>query len=103
MSILKSDEFISDVESQFEWYAIHADLNIADRYLQAIASTCGLLDRHPLIGPSTSFSHPILQKWRFIVVFRPFQKHVIFYETEGGNLVLRRAMHGHRNLPKDLI
>jgi len=103
MSILKSDAFISDVEAQFEWYAIHADLYIAERYLRAIKVTCDLLDRHPLLGPGTGFSHPILQEWRFIVVFRPFQKHVIFYEIAGENVVLRRAMHGHRNLPKDLI
>jgi len=41
--------------------------------------------------------------WRFIVVSRPFQKHVIFYETENGGVILRRAMHGRRNLPETLL
>ena len=72
MSVHKSDAFISDVEGQYEWYAIHADGDIAERYLQAIEATCGLLEHHPLIGPRTGFSHPRLVHWRFMVVFRPF-------------------------------
>jgi len=103
MSVHKSDAFISDVEGQYEWYAIHADGDIAERHLQAIEATCGLLDHHPLIGPRTGFSHPHLVHWRFMVVFRPFQKHVIFYESKGGEVFLRRTMHGHRNLPERLI
>jgi len=103
MSVHKSDEFISDVEQQYEWYAIHADWDIAERYLLAIEATCGLLNQHPLLGPRTGFSHQRLMIWRFIVVSRPFQKHVIFYETENGGVILRRAMHGRRNLPETLL
>jgi hypothetical protein len=36
-------------------------------------------------------------------VFRPFQKHILFYETDGGDVVLRRAMQGHRDLPRRLV
>jgi hypothetical protein len=55
MSVHKSDAFISDVEGQYEWYAIHADGDIAERHLQAIEATCGLLDHHPLIGAAHRF------------------------------------------------
>ena len=34
MSVQKSDEFISDVERQFEWYVIKAGWDIAHRYPQ---------------------------------------------------------------------
>jgi plasmid stabilization system protein ParE len=93
MSILKSDEFISDLEGQFEWYAVNADWNIAERYLQSVEATCDLLGQHPLLGPQVGFSLPHLVNCRFIVVCRPFHKHILLYEIEGGNVALRRAMH----------
>ena len=102
MSLRKSDVFISDVECQFEWYAVHANWEIAERYLAAVEATCQLIAQHPLIGPSTGLSHPRLCDWRFIVVFRPFQKHILFYEVAGEDVMMRRAMHGHRDLPRRL-
>ena len=51
MSVRKSGDFIADVERQFEWYAVNADWDIADRYLKAIEATCNLLNQHPLLGP----------------------------------------------------
>jgi len=78
MSARKSDDFISDVERQFEWYAVNANWEIAERYLAAVEATCNLLAQHPQLGPRAGFSHPRLRDWRFIVVFRPFQKHILF-------------------------
>jgi toxin ParE1/3/4 len=103
MSLLKSDDFIADVERQFEWYAINAGWEVADRYLLAVETTARLLEQHPHLGPRGGFVHPSLRDWRFFVVFRPFQKHVLFYEVVGNNVVLRRAMHGHRDLPRRLL
>jgi len=103
MRARKSDDFIADVERQFEWYAVNAGWEIAERYLDAVEMTCGLLERHPKLGPCAGFSHPRLRDWRFIVVFRPFQKHVLFYEKVGGGVLLRRAMHGQRDLPRRLL
>jgi plasmid stabilization system protein ParE len=103
MTIRKSEYFISDVERQFQWYLANANEEIADRYLDAVEATCQLLRRHPLIGPRGGFSHPKLRDWRFVVVLRPFQKHILFYEIAGGDVLLRRAMHGHRDLPRRLI
>ena len=103
MSVLKSDDFISDVERQFEWYVLNAGWDIADAWLDSVEATCRLLGQHPLLGPRAGLNHPRLREWRFIVVFRPFQKHVLFYETNEGNMVMRRAMHGHRDLPRRLL
>jgi plasmid stabilization system protein ParE len=103
MSVRKSEDFISDIERQFEWYAINANWEIAERYLVAVEATCHLLAEHPQLGPVAGFFHPRLREWRFIVVFRPFQKHILFYETNGDEVLLRRAMHGHRDLPRRLI
>jgi plasmid stabilization system protein ParE len=103
MSERKSGDFIADVERQFEWYAVNASWEIAERYLDAVEATCQLLGQHPQLGPVAGFSHPRLRDWRFIVVFRPFQKHILFYEIQGEDVLLRRAMHGHRDLPRRLV
>ena len=39
MSARKSGDFIADVERQFEWYAVNAGWEIADRYLDAVETT----------------------------------------------------------------
>jgi plasmid stabilization system protein ParE len=44
-----------------------------------------------------------LRDWRFFVVFRPFHRHLVFYEVIGDEALLRRAMHGSRDLPNRLI
>ena len=103
MSVRKSDDFISDVERQFEWYAVNAGWEIGELYLDAVEAACKLLGQHPLLGPRVGLTHPHLRDWRFIVVFRPFQKHILFYEVNGDDVVMRRAMHGHRNLPRRLL
>ncbi len=103
MSVLKSDDFISDVERQFDWYVVNAGWEIAERYLTAVETTARLLEQHPNLGPRGGFTHPRLRDWRFFVVFRPFNKHILFYEVIGNDVLLRRAIHGHRNLPKRLL
>jgi len=103
MSLLKSDDFIADVERQFEWYALNAGWEVADRYTNGVEATTRLIGQHPFLGPRAGFTHPRLQDWRFFVVFRPFNKHVLFYELIGDDVVLRRVMHGHRDLPRRLI
>ncbi len=103
MSARKSGDFIADMERQFEWYAVNANWEIAERYLAAVEAVCQLLARHPQLGSRAGFSHPSLRDWRFIVVFRPFQKHILFYELDGDDVLLRRAMHGHRDLPRRLV
>ncbi len=103
MSVRKSDDFIADVERQFEWYAVNAGWGVAQRYLDAAEATCRLLGQHPQLGPRGGFAHPRLRDWRFFVVFRPFKKHVLFYEVVGDDVVMRRAMHGHRDLPRRLL
>ena len=103
MSVQKSADFIADVERQFEWYCNNAGSDIAERYLAAVEATSQLLSQHPLLGPQATFTHPRLRHWRFFVVFHPFKKHILFYETTAEQVIMRRAMHGHRNLPKRVL
>jgi plasmid stabilization system protein ParE len=103
MSIRKTDDFLSEVERQFEWYVLHANWEIADHYLDAVEATTKLLERHQQLGPQGGFTHPRLLDWRFFVVFRPFHKHILFYEIADNDVIMRRAMHGHRDLPRRLL
>ena len=103
MSVRKTEEFIADVERQYEWYGTNAGWEVAERYLDAVEETCRLLGQHILLGPPGGFAHLRLREWRFFVVFRPFNHHVLFYEIAGRDVLMRRAMHGRRDLPRRLL
>ena len=103
MNIRKADDFIADAELQYQWYAERAGWDLAERYLAAIAGTCALIERHPEIGPVAVFTHPQLAAWRFFVVMRPFHRHVLFYEIGGGEVIMRRVLHGQRHLLRRLL
>jgi len=102
MNLRKADDFIADVDRQFEWYVLNADWETADRYLATVEATCALLGKHPFLGPRLKSKHPRLQDWRFFVLFRPFNKHIVFYELVADELVMRRSMHGNRDLQRRL-
>jgi plasmid stabilization system protein ParE len=103
MNVRKTEEFVADVERQFDWYFANADEEVADHFLDSVLATCQLLGSHPELGPRGGFPHPRLRDWRFFLVFRPFKKHVLFYEVASGEVVMRRAMHGSRDLPRRLL
>ena len=103
MNVRKTDEFIADVERQVEWYAIEAGWEVAERYLSTVEATCELLGRHPQLGPPGRFAHPLLRDWRFSLVLRPFNQHLLFYEVAGNSIIMRRAMSGRRDLPRRLL
>ena len=103
MSVRKSDDFMEDVERQFEWYIVKAGWEVADEYLSSVEATCELLCQHPQLGPTGGFENPRLREWRFFVVCRPFNKHVLFYEVDDEGVTMRRAMHGRRDLPRRLL
>jgi plasmid stabilization system protein ParE len=103
MTVHKTEVFIDDIERQFEWYVRNAGWDIAQGYLRAVEESCLLLGKHPQLGPSGGFTHPRLCEWRFFVVFRPFRRHLLFYEIVDDKVMMRRATHGHRNLPRRLL
>jgi len=103
MNVRKTDAFMADVERQFEWYARQAGWDVAERYLEAIEATCNLLAQYSQLGPAARLNHPRLRDWRFFVIFRPFNKHVLFYEINNEEITMRRVMHGHRDLPRRLL
>ena len=59
MNVRKTDDFIADIERQFEWYAVNAGWEVADRYLVAVEATCRLLGQRPHLGPRGGLTHPV--------------------------------------------
>ena len=51
MSVRKTDDFIADMERQYEWYVRNANSEVADAYLAAVEATCQLFGQHPQLGP----------------------------------------------------
>lgn len=99
MNVRKTEAFVADVER----YVLNAGWEVADRYLGAVEGTCRLIELQPKLGPRGGFVHPRLRDWRFFVVFPPFKRHILFYETTETGIIFRRAMHGHRDLPRRLL
>jgi len=54
MSVRKSDDFVADIEQQFEWYVLNAGWDVADHYLAAVEATCQILGQHPSIDTHES-------------------------------------------------
>jgi hypothetical protein len=90
MSVRKSDDFIADVERQFEWYAVNAGWDVASNPSPPCKPAADSSDasttwtarrrRHRVFAISVSLSFP------------PVQRHVLFYELLGDDVVMRRAM-----------
>ena len=92
MSVRKADDFIADVERQFDWYLVKAGWEVADRYLDAVEATCRLLGQHPNLGPRGGFTHPRLHEWRFFSSLPALQP---------AHSLLRTGRGRHRHAPDD--
>jgi len=67
MTVRKSDDFIADLDCQFQWYADNASWEVAESYLAAVQAACRLLEQYPLLGPCGGFTHQRLREWRSFV------------------------------------
>ena len=74
-----------------------------------LAPTGSVLWLAPISSPRKPASHGrwtnlrSADEWRFFLVSRPFNQRILFYELAGGDLVLRRARRGQRDLPRRLL
>ena len=68
------------MEAQYQYYLLKAGIEIAENYLTSTQAACNLLGHYPELGPGAVFTHPRLLHWRFFLLFRPYQRHILFYE-----------------------
>jgi plasmid stabilization system protein ParE len=91
-----------DMALQYRWYLDNADLDVAERYLNAVDETIQTLARQPDLGIRRHFAAPELAAIRSIQVGKPFGQHIVFYQP-GEILGIERVMHGARDLPRRLL
>ena len=103
LPVIRSPESLGDLAGQIEWYHGKGGRPLARRFIDTVNETVRLLATHPLLGKAREFRHPKLQKMRFYVVARPFNRHLIFYRVRPDALDLFRVMHGMRDLPRRLL
>jgi hypothetical protein len=68
MSVRKADDFIADVERQFDWYLTKAGWEVADRYLDKGAWVCSSRTweaRRRSAVVSSSRRGQVCSHWRF--------------------------------------
>ena len=103
MSTVRSPWFSEDLELYYEHLLQAAGLAKADEFLETVFQTLDHLAHFPQSGPLREFLHPELAGIRFLPVLRPFQRVLIFFRIEGGELRAERLMHGYRDLPRRLL
>lgn len=92
-----------DVANQHYWYARHAGLDIAERYLEAFRMAAVSLGIRPDLGRLRLFKDRRLEGIRSLPVTKPFGVHLIFYRVLTGRVQNIRVMHSMRDLPRRLL
>jgi len=104
MTVQRSERFDTDLERQFRWYLLEADLDPADalalatRFAKAVDAALEVLARNPEVGRRRFGTYPDLAGTRSWRVRKPFHRFIIFYRIESGILSAERLLEGHSRL-----
>jgi hypothetical protein len=103
MNVRKTDDFIADVERQLNGTA--STLTGAWRIFTSMRWKPPVicLAGNRILALAAASHTRVCASGAFFLVFRPFNKHILFYEALTDEVVLRRVMHGHRDLPRRLL
>jgi toxin ParE1/3/4 len=86
-----------DLDEQADYLLNHASLDVALRFLDAVAKTFDFLARHPGVGAARNSRNPRFVGIRVARV-QGFEKHLIFYRPMADGLEIVRVLHGHRDI-----
>ncbi len=104
MTVQRSERFDIDLERQFRWYLLEADLDpvdalaLADRFAEAVEAALEVLGRNPEIGRRRFGTYPELVGTRSWRVRKPFHRFFIFYRIATGVVSAERLLEGHCRL-----
>ena len=104
MTVQRSERFDADLERQFRWYLLEADLDpvdaleLATRFAEAVEVALESLRRSPEMGRRRFATYPDLSGTRSWPVPKPFHRFIIFYRIEGDILSAERLLEGHIRL-----
>jgi toxin ParE1/3/4 len=102
-TICRADCFWTDLLKQVDWYRDKAGPQVAERYVNAVESTLGILAENPELGRPRFQHWPELAGLRSWRVDRPYHRHLIFYRFDEETLNAERVIHGARDLPRRLL
>jgi|SRR6516162_1920841 toxin ParE1/3/4 len=98
--VVKREAAKRDLIAQWVWYAENADIEVADRFLNAAEKTLTLLSTQPEIGAHFFVRKPELQGMRKFPVSDGFEKILLFYFPLKDGVDLVRVAHGSRDLDR---
>jgi plasmid stabilization system protein ParE len=107
LALVQSEDFLLDVEQQFDWYVHESKLDLADaielaqKFKIAVLDTLEFLLRHPGAGRRRFPQFTDLQGTRSWRVNRPFDRFLIYYHIQGESLCVDRLIEGHRRIASD--
>lgn len=107
LALVQSEDFLLDVEQQFDWYVHESKLDLADaielaqKFKIAILDTFEFLLRHPGAGRRRFPQFTDLQGTRSWRVNRPFDRFLIYYHVQADTLFIDRLIEGHRRIAGD--
>src|ERR1051326_1464855 len=107
LALFQSEDFLSDLEQQFDWYVHESKLDLADaielaqKFKTAISETLNFLLRHPGVGRRRFPQFTDLDGTRSWRVNRPFNRFLIYYHVQGETLFIDRLIEAHRRIDGD--
>ena len=107
LALVQSEDFLSDLAQQFDWYVLETQLDLVDaielaeKFKSAVLETLEFLLRHPGAGHRRFPQFNDLEGTRSWRVNRPFDRFLIYYHVQGEKLFIDRLIEGHRGIAGD--
>ena len=102
LQVTKATRVEVELENLWNYFADHADLEVADRFLASVERTIQHLAEQPGLGHPRRFQHEELaglHSWRV----DDFPNHLIFYRATAETWQIYSVMHGARDPPRRLL
>ena len=95
--VLKREAAKRDLVAQWVWYAENSEIEVADRFLEAVENTLSVLAAHPQIGSECGLTKTVLRGIRRCPVADGFENMLLFYSPLEDGVDLLRVVHGRRD------
>jgi toxin ParE1/3/4 len=95
--LVLTDAAAADIVEQGDWYDTQSGKALAERWEEGVASAIRRVLNSPDTGTLCRFKEPQLSGVRRISIPR-FPKHLLFYVSDGAEILVIRVVHGARDL-----
>lgn len=88
-----------DLLEQFVYLGDQSDVDLAERFFDAVSETCSQLATHPYMGTTYNCGIDGLREMRRFPV-RGFDKYLVFYLPRPTGVEVVRVLHGARDIDR---